>query len=306
MHRLRRRRKPGLPLTGRRQEEVAAWLMVAPALLGLLFFVALPLLLCFGLSFTNLRMGSPHPTGWVGLDQYRSLLADPQMTQALLNNLTFAALVVPLQTGLALLVAILLNGPDLKLFRTLFFLPVVFPMSLVAVIWELLYGPGPGGPINAALTFLSAGHWQPCDFLHQRWLAWPALMLLSVWQGLGLQMVILLAALQGVPPGLYEAARLDGAGPWACFLHITLPQIRNSLIFTALMTTILSFRVFDQVQILTEGGPSGATTTLMYAVVVAAFERLQVGRASAITVIFFAIVVGVSVVQRGLARQEAA
>ena len=281
--------------------------MVAPALFGLLLFVGLPLLMSLGLSFTDLRLGSPLPTRFVGLGQYRRIWEDPLFHRAMLNNLTFAALVVPLQTGAALLVALLLHQPmgGRGALRTLFFVPVVFPMSLVAVIWEWILGPGPSGPLNATLQTLSAGLWHPRDFLHDPHWALVSLVLLSIWQGLGLQMVILLAGLQAIPNSLYEAAALDGAGPWQQFRHVTLPQLRNPLIFTALMTTILSFRVFDQVQILTEGGPVGATTTLMYEVVTAAFERLQVGRASGLTVIFFVTVLALTLLQRHWARPEA-
>lgn len=247
------------------RETPAAWLLAAPALLGLLAFVALPFLLALALSFTDLRMGSPLPVEWAGLEQYARILSDPGFLHALRNNAVFAAVVVPLQTALALGLALLLDRPlrGMVVFRTLFFLPVVFPMSLVAVVWILIYAPGTDGLMNAALATLTLGAWEPVDFLHDpRW-ALPAIMLLSIWQGVGFQMVILLAALQGVPQTLHEAARLDGAGPVRRFWHVTLPQLRNPLIFVALVTAILAFRLFDQVQIMTQGGPLDATTTVM-------------------------------------------
>jgi multiple sugar transport system permease protein len=132
----------------------------------------------------------------------------------------------------------------------------------------------------------------------------PALMLLSVWQGAGFQMVILLAGLQQIPQELYEAAALDGAGQWSQFRHVTLPQLRNPLVFVVLVTSILAFRLFDQVQIMTRGGPNGATTTVMYEAVQAVFTRQQVARASAMTVVFFLMVLAVTWLQRRLARQE--
>jgi multiple sugar transport system permease protein len=287
-------------------QSTTAWLMAAPALLGLLLFLLLPFLLALFFAFTNLRLGSPLPLEFVGLKQFSRIFSDPGFLRALGNNLLFAALVVPLQTALALGLALLLDQGlrGTVIYRTLFFMPVVFPMSLVAVVWILIYAPGPSGMMNSLLQLLSFGHWQPRDFLRDADLALPAIMLLSIWQGAGFQMVILLAGLQAIPRELYEAAALDGAGVWRRFRHITLPQLRNPLIFVMLITTILAFRLFDQVQIMTRGGPDNATTTLMYEMVQAVFSRQQVARASAMTVIFFLLVLLVTLLQRRFARQE--
>lgn len=283
-------------------------LFVVPAVAGLLIFVAVPFVLAIALSFTNLRLGSPLPLEYVGLRQYMRLFSNTAFIQALTNNFLFAAVVVPLQTVVALVMALLLNQPlrGRPLFRTVFFLPVVFPLSLVAVVWILIFAPGPDGLLNSVLHWLSLGQWQSRDFLHDPALALPAIMLTSIWQGAGFQMVILLAGLQGIPVELYEAARIDGAGGWQRFWHITLPQLRNTLIFVMLVTTILAFRLFEQVQIMTHGGPRHATTTVMYEAVQAAFSRQQVARGAAITVIFFVVVLIVTVLQRRYARQERA
>lgn len=283
-----------------------ALLLAGPALLGLTLFILLPFLMALVLAFTNLRLGSPLPTEFVGLKQFQRIFTDPAFLHALGNNLLFALVVVPLQTVVALGLALLLNQ-GLKgtvIFRTLFFMPVVFPMSLVAVIWILIYAPGPEGMMNAFLERVSFGHWEARDFLRDPLLALPAIMLLSIWQGAGFQMVILLAGLQGISHELYEAAALDGAGRWRQFLHVTLPQLRNPLIFVMLITTILAFRLFDQVQIMTRGGPENATTTVMYETVQAVFTRQQVARASAMTVVFFLLVLAVTWLQRRIARQE--
>ena len=183
-------------------------------------------------------------------------------------------------------------------------MPVIFPLSLVAVVWILIFAPGPSGTLNGFLQYISFGYWQPQDFLHDPWLALPAIMLTSIWQGVGFQMVILLAGLQGIPQQLYEAASIDGAGRWQTFWNVTLPQLRNTLIFVMLMTTILAFRLFEQVQIMTHGGPRHATTTVMYEAVQAAFTRQQIARGAAITVIFFLLVLVVTAFQRHVARQE--
>jgi len=223
-----------------------------------------------------------------------------------MNNTVFALIVVPLQTLLALLLALLLNQPlrGMVAFRTLFFMPVVFPLSLVSVVWILLFAPGPEGTINSVLDWLTLGAWQARDFLHDTHWALPAITLTSIWQGVGFQMVILLAALQSIPAELYEAARVDGATKRQQLLFITLPQLRNALIFVVLVTTILAFRLFDQVQIMTQGGPLHTTTTVMYEAVNAAFARQQVAKAAAMTVVFFVIVLLLTLLQRYFIKQE--
>lgn len=287
-------------------ETPVAWAMLSPALLGLLLFVAVPFGVAAALSFTDLRLGSPLPINWVGLRQYVRLWSDETFHRALLNNALFAAGIVPVQTGLALLVALLLNRRlrAMPVFRTLFFMPVVFPMAMVAVVWELIFAPGAGGMLNRFLAMVTFGGWEPRDFLHDPHLALPALMVLSIWQGLGFQMVVLLAGLQAIPDRLYEAARIDGAGRFAQFWHVTLPGLRNPMIFVVTVTTLLALRVFDQVQILTQGGPQDATTTVMYEAVDAAFSRQQVAKACAMTVVFFVLVLAITLTGRLFVREE--
>ncbi len=294
------------PRPGAGRDALVAWGFSLPALIGLACFVLLPFFLAIILSFTNLRLGSPLPIEFKGIVQYQRIFHDPAFLHALRNNSVFALVVVPVQTALALLLALCINQPlrGMVFFRTLFFMPVVFPLSLVAVVWILLFAPGPQGTLNSLLGWLSCGAWQPVDFLHDPVWALPAVIVTSIWQGTGFQMVILLAALQSIPAELYDAARVDGAGAGQQFLHITLPQLRNALIFVILVTTILAFRLFDQVQIMTRGGPNHATTTVMYEAVTAAFGSQQVARASAMTVVFFTIVLLLTILQRYLGGRE--
>ncbi len=285
-----------------------ALLMAAPALFGLLLFVAVPFLLAVIISFTNLRLGSPLPLQFLGLEQYRRVLLDPNFQQGLINNGLFALVMVPLQTALALAMAVLINRPlpGMTIFRTIFFMPVVFPMALVAVIWTIIYAPSANGMMNAILESITLGLWEPRDFLNDPQLALPAIMLLSLWQGAGFQMVIILAGLQSISGSLYEAAAIDGSNKWNQFRYITLPQLRNTLIFVMLLTSILSFRLFDQVQIMTQGGPNGATTTVMYEAVKASFEQQKMAKGAAMTVIFFAIVLAITSLQRILIPEDSA
>ncbi|WP_226924754.1 carbohydrate ABC transporter permease [Georgenia satyanarayanai] len=294
----------------RRPETVAGWAMIAPAAVGLLLFVLLPFLLAGWLSTQNVRLDTPQPPSWFGLEHYRRILLDPdfrgEFLTGLRNNLIFAAVVVPVQTSLALALAVLLNRPlrGMPVFRTFFFMPVVFPMALVAVVWKVIYTRGELGLLNSVLDTVSFGLIPSQDWLGNPSTALAAIILMSIWQGVGLQMVILLAGLQGIPGELYEAASLDKAGPWQRLRHVTLPGLRNTLIFVAMVTTILSFRVFDQVYIMTGGGPQDATTTVMYQAVTTAFTANNVGRASAITVLFFLIVLTITLIQRRVLREE--
>ncbi len=284
--------------------------MMTPAALGLLLFVVVPFFLAVYLSLHNVRLDSPNPPSWFGLEQYRRVLLDPDMRdtfwRALRNNLTFAVLVVPLQTLLALGLALLLNRPlrGMGVFRTFFFAPVVFPMALVAVVWKVIYSRDDMGMLNAVLDTITFGAFDAHDWLGDPGTALLAIVIMSAWQGAGLQMVIILAGLQSVDPNLYEAASLDRAGRWLQFVHVTLPGLRNTLVFVILTTTILAFRLFDQVDIMTQGGPQEATTTVMYEAVTTAFDANNVGRASAITVLFFIVVLLVTLIQRRVLREE--
>ena len=292
--------------TEKRLEQATGWLMAGPAILGLILFIALPFALAIGFSLTTLRLDSPLAVEFCGLEQFLRIFQDLGFRRALINNAIFAAVVVPLQTSLALGLALLLNRPlrGMVIFRTVFFMPVIFPMALIAVVFELIFAPGPNGLMNGFLIFISHGHWQPLDFLHDPHTALAALMVLSIWQGVGFQMVIMLAGLQSIPASLYEAAAIDGANRWQRFVYITIPQMRNTIIFVALVTTILAYRLFDQVWILTQGGPNRATTTVMFETVRAIFRRQDVARGAAMSVVFFVIVLTVTVIQRRLVSER--
>lgn len=299
--------------TGRKNRDwLHGLLMSAPAVGGLIAFVGIPFGYALALSFFNVRLGSPLEPTFFGLEQYRRLFTDPDLSgpflRALLNNLTFAVVVVPLQTGLALGLAILLNRKlkAIGLFRSFFFLPVVFPMTLVAVIWRLILARSDQGMLNSLLNTLSFGNWGAFDWLGDGATAMASVIALSVWQGVGFQMVILLAGLQQIPGELYEAAQLDRASLWQQFRHVTLPGIRGTLVFVALLTSVLSFRVFDQVYVLIRGGGlnEDSTRTVMYQAVTTAFDQNNIGQASAITVVFFLIVVVLTLVQRRVVRPD--
>ena len=219
--------------------------------------------------------------------------------------MTFVLVVVPLQTVFALWLATLVNSRirGRVVYRTIYFLPVVTVMAAASVIWTLLYNPR--GLVNAVIEVVTFGTFAP-DWLNSTTWALPAIIVTSIWQGVGFQMIILLAALQDVPDQLYEAAEVDGAGRWQQFRNVTLPGIRNGLIFVVTVTTILSFRLFDQVWIMpqTPGGPLGSTQTMMLELVDTGFGQQRIGPASAVAVIFFVLVLLITVAQRRFVREE--
>lgn len=289
----------------RRAEARAGWLFSLPAVLLLTAFIVVPFVLAGYFSLTNRRLLSPLPTRFVGLGNFRDVLTDNRFHRALINNVIFVLVIVPLQTALALGLAMLVNTRlrGRVIFRTIYFMPVVTVMAAAATIWVLLLNPS--GLVNAVLESVTFGAFRP-DWLQSTTWALPAVMLVSIWQGTGFQMIILLAALQDVPPSLYEAAALDGASSWARFRYVTLPGIRNGLLFVVTVTTIFAFRLFDQVWLMprTAGGPRNSTRTMMLELVETGFSRQQVGRGSAIALIFFAIVLGITIVQRLIIKEQ--
>lgn len=286
-------------------EGVTGWLFSGPAVFLLLVFMVLPFILAFYFSFTNERLISPRPTEWVGLRNYTRIFEDELFWKALGNNIAFSLVVVPLQTAFALFLAVVVNQGlhGSQIFRTIFFMPVTVIMAAVSVIWIVLLNPQ--GLINAFMEIVTFGNFSP-DWLGDPAYALWAIMLVSIWAGVGFQMVILLAALQDVPITLYEAARLDGANTWQQFRNVTLPGIRNQLLFVLTITTILAFRLFDQVWIMPDrpGGPLDATRTLMVDIVDTGVYSGNIGRGSALSVVFLAIVLTITIVQRRLVKQE--
>lgn len=295
----------------RRQERITAWLFSTPAIILLMIFLFLPFLMAFGLSFTDQRLvPNPNlPTQVVGLRNFIRMFQDETFFQAIFNNFLFALIVVPVQTALALLLALLINQKlkAINVFRTIYFSPSVITMVVVSVIWTFLYNPG-AGLVNEFIQFITFGQLGPYNWLNNPDLAFPAIMVLSIWQGVGFQMIVYLAGLQEIPDYLYESAEIDGANELQKFLYITLPQLRNTTIFVIVTTTILSFRLFTQVWVMQgpSGHPQGSTITMMVYAVNQGFQRGKIGYASAITVVFFLVVLAVSMIQRIFLTEERA
>ncbi len=290
-----------------KRETSTAWLFSLPALVLLLVFLVIPFILAFAFSFSDQRLiPNPNlPTEFIRLRNFIRLFTDGTFYKALSNNFIFAVIVVPIQTAFALILAMLVNQKIklVNLYRTIYFSPVVTTMVVVAIVWSFLYNPGEGF-INQILKVITFGRAEPLDWLKSTKLAFPAIMVLSIWQGVGFQMIIFLAGLQDIPNELYEAAQVDGAGRWRQFWSVTLPQLRNTMIFVVIATTILAFKLFDQVWVLTQGGPQQSTMTTIVYLYRQGFSQLRVGYASTIAVIFFLIVLVISIIQRVVLKEQ--
>ena len=332
----------------------AVALFASPALLLFLLFVGLPMLFAAGATLTNHRLMSPEPTQYVGLDNYRRLLAldvvvveplraeaggevryptwrqirkqhpelsgyrealhveaggkrivlaatDPLFYRSLINTFLFAALVLPLQCGAALGLAILVNQKvrGRIFFRTVYFAPVVTSMVVASIVWAFMLNTD-RGMLNELLRGLLSDPNAGPDWLGDSHYALPAIALMSAWQGAGFQMLVFLAGLQSISPELYEAATLMGANAWQRFVHVTLPGLRNTIIFVLVSTTLLAFGLFTQVDVMTSGGPLDSTSTVVYHAVRSGFKEQDIGYGSTITLVFFVIVLALSALQRML------
>jgi len=275
--------------------------MLAPAAVLMIVFLIIPILLTFGLAFTNARLISPVPAKFIGIDNFVRLFGSATFWKSLLNTVIFAIVIVPVQSGLALVLALLVNAKvrGTNFFRTVYFLPVVTSMVVVSMLWLFMYQQN--GLINALLGRL--GIVGP-DWLGDPRTALFALIVMSAWQAMGFHMVIWLSGLQTIPGELYEAASLDGASTWQQFAYVTWPGLLQTRTFILITITIAAFSLFTQVNVMTQGGPLDSTSTVVFQAVRTGFQQQQTGYASSISLVFFVIVLAVSLVQRYLTRDK--
>ncbi len=289
-----------------RRKTRAAWLFLAPALLLLFLFFFVPVVAGLLLSLTDFdiyAVGDPGTARFVGLDNYAHLLRDGTFWRSLLNTLQFVLLGGVLSLAVSLGAALLLNHPALRLrglLRTVYFAPVVTTLVSVAIVWRYLYHPR-YGLLNYLLGLVGAG---PIDWLGDPHWAMPSIILLAVWKNFGYNMLILLAGLQVIPRDLYEAASLDGAGPWRRFLHITLPGLAPTFLFVSVTTMIGYFQVFAEPYVMTQGGPLGATRSLVLFMYEEGFRWWRMGMASAVAVLLLLITLLGTLLQLRLDRRE--
>ncbi|SDS78622.1 carbohydrate ABC transporter permease [Actinopolymorpha singaporensis] len=286
----------------RMRREWSAYVFLLPG--GIVFSVFTVAALVFALYLTFHEWNILQPDKpFVGLDNYQRMIGDADYRRSIINTFYFTGGSVPLTMVIGLGVALLLNQPIRfrGLFRTLYYLPVVTPLVVVAILWKWLYN-GDFGLFN---YYLVRAHLvdKPLLWLSDQNLAMPAVILMAVWGGVGFSMVVYLAGLQSIPDELYEAARIDGAGALARLRHITIPMLRPTTLFLLVMGIIGSFQIFTQIFIMTSGGPVERTTTMVYFIYRAAFEFYDMGYASTLAFGLFALLFVVTLVQLRLYRK---
>jgi len=274
------------------QKYAIGYVFIAVPVLASIIFLYIPMITSLTWSFTE--FSGLQPPKFVGIDNYIHLFTkDRIFIKALKNTTEFTFLGMLIGPTLGLITAIMLNQKVRfrAFFRTAYFLPVMTSLVVVSTIWRMLYNRN--GLLNLALGVIGL---EPIHWLSDPHWALFSIVIASVWQGFGFETVIFLAALQGIPAELYEAASLDGANAWQRFLHITLPSLRPVLIFIYIIGIIGSFQIFDQVFVMTSGGPAYSTTTLVY-YLYSKFMDLRLGYASAIAYVLFGILAVFSFLQ---------
>lgn len=278
-----------------RRDTAWAYFFIAPQIIGMLAFAVVPMIAVLALSFGSWDL--IHALKWVGANNYKDEFSDPIFWKSVTNTLYYTGVFIPASLIVALLVALVLNRKMAlrSWYRAIFFLPVITPTVAVALVWTWLLNPD-YGLINDLLY--NSGISGPGWYADIGW-AMPSAILVSVWRNFGYSMVIFLAGLQGVPSQLYEAAQIDGAGPWARFRHITLPMLSPTTFFLVVTSIISSLQVFDQVFILTNGkaGPDDATRVIVFHIYELAFRVFAWGQASAATVVLFVAILLITLLQ---------
>jgi multiple sugar transport system permease protein len=279
---------------GRRGDGKAATGFMAPSMLGLLAFTAFPIVASLIIGFYNWPVIGSHT--FIGLKNYENLLTSKEFHTAILNTFVFVLLYVPLNIVISLGLAVWIGSKGIRLrglYRTIFFIPAVTPVVANAAIFSLILSPN--GLIDSLMqTWFGV---QAPNFLGSKTWAMPAVVMLSIWQGFGYNMLVFSAALDAVPTSLTEAAAIDGAGTVARFFRIVLPLITPSIFFAVVLTLISSFQVFTQAYVLTGGGPGNATTTMVVYLYEQGFQFYKMGLASAVAWVLFIIILVITVFQ---------
>ena len=279
--------------------------MLLPACILLIVFMVAPFVSAFRLSLTNQKLipNPMVPAKFVGFRNYIQIFKDTSFWQAFKNVILFTIMVIPFQCGFALLMANALNKVKFmnSFLRSMYFLPYITPMVIVAVIWKSIY-QYPDGIANLAVKFITFGQAHSIDWLGNKNSALIAITILSAWQAFGFQMIIYLGALQSIPNSLYEAANIDGASPTQIFWNVTWPSLKETNTLVLIITTIQALKLFTQVNIMTKGGPNGSTNTLVHYIYQSGFAGQKIGYASAASVILFLLILIIFLIQNKLLR----
>ncbi|MFD7289277.1 carbohydrate ABC transporter permease [Streptomyces sp. NPDC059863] len=287
-------------------QNLAGWLFSTPFLVLFTVFMAFPIIATLAMSFTDFGLRNvtdPLSAEFIGFENYTKLFGDEKFLKALFNTAYFVVVGVPLTIGAGLAAAVLLNsGIDRArtLFRVGFYAPVVTSIVAVAVVWTFVLDPSEG--LIAGLAS-EVGLTTP-DFLGSEALAMPSLILMAVWRNLGTVMVLFIAGLQAIPSEVREAARLDGATAWQEFRRITVPLVRPTMLYATVITTIGYLNVFEEPFVMTEGGPSNSTLTVSLNMYREGFNFFHMGYASAMAYVLFLVIMGITVLQLRLLKDN--
>jgi multiple sugar transport system permease protein len=277
------------------------WLFVSPAMILYAIFVLLPVGFAFYMSFTKYDVLTP--PRWTSFDNYSRLTTDVLFQTTLRNVAQYALMFIPVLIILSLLLAITLNRPrpGMKFFRAIYYLPVISSSIAASTLWIWMLNKD-YGPINVALGWFGI---QGPNWVAETRTAMLSIVLVTLWQSLGSNMVLYLAGLQGIPQTLYEAAAIDGASPFQRFLFITVPQLRTTTFLVSTLSLVGAFQLFDQAYVLTNGGPGNVTRTPVYQIWLTAFDRLNFGYAAAQSMVLFFIIFVVTVINSRINRNQA-
>lgn len=270
-------------------ETASAWIFVLPAIFGIFIFIIIPIFCSFGLSFSKWNLlGNIE---FVGLSNYKTLFNDPLFSKILLNTVVFSVSVSILGVIIPLILASIINSKirGSEFFKSVYFLPFITPMVVVGIVWAWIFDPNIG--------FLSQILNLHINWLYDSAYAMPALIIVSVWKLIGYNMIIFLSGLSSVSNSLFESAKIDGANSVQTLRFITIPMLSPTIFFVVIITAISSFQVFDLIYLMTEGGPFDSTNVLVYAIYKNAFEYFNVGKASAIAYVLFAIILVLTLIQ---------
>ncbi|MCY8046109.1 sugar ABC transporter permease [Bacillus haynesii] len=284
------------------RDNVLAYTFLGPALLILSVFLVIPSIMAVYYAFTDYYLLTPDLRKFVGFDNFIKLFKDPIFLKSLSNTLKFVVLVIPLQIGAALGLALLLNKKRKAntFFKVAYFSPVVMSLVVISVLWLYLLNPNEG-MINNVLTHVGL---PPQPFLTSPDQAIFTIVFVSVWQGAGFQMLIFLAGLQNIPGDVYEAAQLDGMNKWQRFIYITLPLLKPTSVFIFITTLISAFKLLVQPMVMTQGGPVNSTMTVVYYIYQTGFTDRMVGYASSIALLFGTMIGLVTLAQRKLVKED--
>lgn len=285
----------------KKAEKIMGTAFFGPALVLLTLFLFIPIILTLVFSFTDFFTLDPQATKFVGLENYTRLFKDELFGKAFLNTIKFAIIVVPLQMGGALLLAMGINKVThcKKYFKVAFFIQVVMSLAVVSTLWMQLYNPD--GLINTILNNLGIAS-QP--FIHSKEQALQSISIMSIWQGMGYQMIIFLGALQAISPSLYEAAEIDSASSWKTFVNVTLPELKPITVYVLLTITIGAFKLVVQPMVMTGGGPAFSTYSMVYYIYETGTVNWDMGYASAMSIIFAILVIALAGIQNWLTNRK--